>query len=161
NAALDTEAGKIGALYGAYMDEARLEQLDAAPIAGDLAAIRNLKSKAEIAAWMGRSKSGFGGSLFSIGVTEDAKDPNNHTLSASQSGLGLPDRDSYLRETYKDKKAKYRDYIARMLTMVAWSDAERKADAIVALETKIAEASWSRVENRDRDKTYNPMTPAE
>jgi len=75
--------------------------------------------------------------------------------------LGLPDRDYYLRDSFKDKKDKYRDYIARMLGMVGWSDGARRADDIVAFETQIAEASWSRIENRDRDKTYNPMTSAE
>jgi putative endopeptidase len=94
-------------------------------------------------------------------VSEDAKDPTHNTLSASQAGLGLPDRDYYLKDAFKDKKAKYRDYVARLLDMVGWPDPQRHADAIVALETRIAEASWSRAESRDRDKTYNPVTPAE
>jgi putative endopeptidase len=157
----DTDAGKIGGLYNAFMDEARIEQLDAAPIAGDLAKIRDAETKIDIAVLMGRSKSGFGGSLFSVTVFEDEKDPTRNTLYASQAGLGLPDRDYYLKDTFKDKKAKYRDYVARLLDMVGWAQAQRRADDIVALETRIAEASWSRVESRNRDKTYNPMTPAE
>jgi putative endopeptidase len=160
-AAPDTEAGKIGALYRAFMDEARIEALDAAPIAGDLAAIRSAATRDEIAALMGRAKNGFGGSLFGVAVSEDEKDPTHHTLQASQSGLGLPDRDYYLKDAFKDKKAKYRDYIARMLDLVGWPDAKPQADAIVTLETRIADASWSRAESRDRDKTYNPTTPAE
>ena len=161
NAATGTDAAKIGALYNAFMDEARIERLDASPIAADLAAIRDSKTKADIAVLMGRSTIGVGGSLFSIGVSEDAKDPTNHTLSASQSGLGLPDRDYYLKAGFQDKKAKYRDYVARALAMVEWPDAQRYADEVVAFETRIAEASWSRTESRDRDRTYNPMTPAE
>src|SRR5262249_54325315 len=161
SASPDTEGGKIGALYRAFMDEARIEQLDSAPIAGDLAKIRDAKTKADIAALMGRAKSGFGGSLFFVNVSEDEKDPTRNTLHASQSGLGLPDRDYYLKDAFKDKKAKYRDYVARMLDMVGWGEAQRRADDIVALETRIAEASWSRAESRDRDKTYNPLTPNE
>src|SRR5206468_11537436 len=61
-------------------------------------------------------------------------------------------------DTFKDKKAHYRDYVARMLGMVDWPDAGKHADGIVALETRIAEASWSRAESRDRDRTYNPMS---
>ncbi len=110
---------------------------------------------------MGRSKSGFGASFFSLAVNEDQKDPTQNTLYASQSGLGLPDRDYYLRPAFKDKKAQYRDYVARMLDMVRWPDPQPRADEIVALESQIAEASWSRAESRDRDKTYNPMTPLE
>src|SRR5580704_2116767 len=157
----NADGGKIGALYSAYMDEARIEQLDAAPIAGDLADIRGARTKADIAVLMGRARSGFGGSLFLVTVSEDGKDPTRNALHASQAGLGLPDRDYYLRDAFKDKKAKYREYVARMLDMVGWAEAQQRADEILALETRIAEASWSRAESRDRDKTYNPLTPAE
>src|SRR5262249_16894488 len=108
SASPDIEGGKIGALYRAFMDEARIEHLDSAPIAGDLAKIRDAKTKADIAVLMGRAKSGFGGSLFFVNVSEDEKDPTRNTLHASQSGLGLPDRDYYLKDAFKDKKAKYR-----------------------------------------------------
>src|SRR5262249_15259799 len=87
----DTDAGKIGALYNAFMDEGQIEQLDFAPIAGDLAEIRDAKTKTDVAILMGRSKTGFGGSLFNVAVDEDEKDPTRNTLHASQGGLGLPD----------------------------------------------------------------------
>jgi len=157
----DTDIGKIGALYNAFMDEGRIEQLDLAPIDTDLAEIRNAKTRTDIAVLMGRAKNGFGGSLFNVAVDEDEKDPTHNALHASQSGLGLPDRDYYLRDAFRDKKAKYRDYVARLLDMVGWADAQQRADDIVALETRIAEASWTRAESRDRDKTYNPVTPTE
>src|SRR5215510_686747 len=156
-----TDVGKIGALYNAFMDEARIEQRDVAPIAEDLATIRGAKTKVDIAALMGRSRGGLGASFFFVAVSEDQKDPTRHTLQLSQSGLGLPDRDYYLKDAFKDKKAKYHGYVARMLDMIGWPDAQKRADEIVALETRIAEASWSRAESRERDKTYNPLTPAE
>src|SRR5262249_57202938 len=130
-------AGKIGALYNSFMDEARIESLDAAPIAQDLADIRRAKTKADIVALMGRSRGGLGGSLFTIGVTEDPKDPTHHTLSSSQAGLGLPDRDYYLQDSFKDKKAKYPDYIARMLDIAGWPDAPGHADPLLDIETRI------------------------
>jgi putative endopeptidase len=160
-AARDTDAGKIGALYNAFMNEGRIEQLDFAPIAADLAEVRNAASKTDIAVLMGRSKNGFGGSLFNITVSEDEKDPTRNTLHASQGGLGLPDRDYYLRGSFREKKAGYRDYVVRLLDMIGWTDAQQSADDVVAFETRIAEASWSRAESRDRDKTYNPLTPVE
>jgi putative endopeptidase len=159
-AAPGTDTGKIGALYTSFMDEDRIEKLDLTPLTADLAAIRNATTRDEIATLMGRANRGFGNSLFHMSVSEDEKDPNRNTLWASQGGLGLPDRDYYLRDSFADKKAAYRDYIARLLTMIGWTDAAQHADDIVALETRIAEASWSRAESRDRDKTYNPMTPA-
>src|SRR5262245_31368016 len=156
NAAPDTEQGKIGALYNAFMDVVRIDHLDATPIADDLARIRNAGTQAELATLMGRSTGNLGASFFALAVGEDSKDPTRNTLYASQSGLGLPDRDYYLRDAFKDKKAKYRDYVARMLDMVGWPAAQKNADEIVALETRVAQASWTRAESRERDKTYNP-----
>jgi len=161
-AAPTTDVGKIGAIFNAFMDEARIEQRDVAPITDDLARIRDAKTKTDIAALMGGSRGGrFGASFFSVWVDEDQKDPTRHALYGAQSGLGLPDRDYYLKDAFKDKKEKYHGYIARMLDMIGWPDAAKRADEIVALETRIADASWSRAESRDIDKTYNPRTPAE
>src|SRR5262245_4375832 len=144
DAALDTNTGKIGALYASFMDEARLDALDATPLAAELARIRATTSKVDVAALMGRARGDFGVSLFGVSVGEDEKNPGFHALYTSQSGLGLPDRDYYLTDAFKDKKAKYRDHVARLLGMVGWPDAQRRADDIVAFETLIAEASWTR-----------------
>ena len=155
----DSDAGKIGGLYNAFMDEARIEQLDAKPIQGELNRIRAIKNKAGMAVFMGKSEGGdFGSSFFGNGVGIDAKNSERYTIYAGQGGLGLPDRDFYLSDAFKDKKAAYRAYIAKMLGMINWPNAEKRADDILALETAIAEASWSRAESRDRDKTYNPTT---
>ena len=62
---------------------------------------------------------------------------------------------------FAEKKASYEAYVAQMLTMVGWEKPAENAKAIVAFETRLAEASWSRIERRDRDKTYNPMSLAE
>jgi putative endopeptidase len=160
-AAPDSPAGKIGALYRAYMDEARLDMLDSAPIAGDLDDIRAARTGADIAVLMGRARGGFGPALFGINVTPDEKDPDRYAVYVSQSGLGLPDRDYYLRDTYRAQLAAYRDYATRLLGMIGWPDARRCAEDAVNFESRIAEASWSRIESRNRDKSYNPMTPAE
>jgi putative endopeptidase len=160
-AAPDTDTGKIGALYNAFMDEGRIERLDIAPIAADLAEIRDATTKTGIAVLMGRSKRGLGGSVFNVSVNDDEKEPDRETLHVSQGGLGLPDRDYYLRASFQEKKAAYRDYVARLLDMAGWPEASQRANDIVAFETRLAEASWSRAESRDRDKTYNPLTPAE
>jgi putative endopeptidase len=160
-AAHDTNAGKIGGLYKAFMDEDRIERLDVAPIAADLAEIRAAATRSDIAVLMGRAKRSFGGSLFNLFVNDDEKDPNRSTLHVSQGGLGLPDRDYYLRDSFRDKKSAYRDYVARLLDMAGWPEAGARADDVLAFETRIAEASWSRAESRDRDKTYNPLSPTE
>ena len=157
----ETNSGRIGALYRSFMDEARIEQLDAAPIAEDLARIRNARTRSDLAVLMGRARRNFGTGAFNAAVSEDDKNPTRHALFISQARLGLPDRDYYLKDVFKPKKDKYREHIARMLGLVDWPDAQKRADEIVDLETRIAEASWTRAQRRDRDKTYNPMTPAE
>jgi putative endopeptidase len=157
----ETDAGKVAALFLAFMDTDRIEQLGPAPIAADLAGIRNATTRTGIAILMGRSMRNFGSSLFTLEVLEDQKEPGRHTLFSAQRGLFLPNRDYYLDESFREKKAAYRDYAARLLDMAGWPDSGERADEIVAFETRIAGASWSLAESRDRDRNYNPLTPAE
>src|SRR5262249_42871939 len=132
NAAPDSDTGKIAALYRAFVDQGRREHLDLAPIAGELAEIRNAATRTDIAILMGRSLRGFGKSLFDMSVDSDAKDPGRrYALHIGQAGLGLPDRDYYLRESFADKKAAYCNYVARLLDMAGWPDAGQRADEIV------------------------------
>lgn len=154
------DAIKIHAAYLAFMDERRVESLGAQPIVGDLAAIRRVKTKAEFAALMGRSHDGFQDSLFGAGIREDYKDPDRYAVYLAQDGLGLPDRDYYLEPSFAAKKLAYQAYIAQMLALAGWPRAAEAARDVVVLETKIAEASWTRAERRDPVKTYNPMSPA-
>ena len=158
NKAATGEEAKIGAFYAAFMDEKRVEALDAKPLAGDLDAIRKAKSREEISSLMGRSPKSYLGSLFSLGISDDAKDPQHYAIYVGQAGLGLPDRDYYLKPDFAEKKAKYQAYVATQLKAVNWPDAEARAADIVALETKIADASWTRAEQRDDVKMYNATT---
>src|SRR5262249_44671814 len=142
--------------YAAFMDEGRIEKLGAAPLKPELATVTRASSREALAGLMGLATKGFEGSLFSVVVAPDAKDPSHYTIYLSQAGLGMPDRDYYLKDAFATKKQAYQAYVARLLTLLAWPDAEKHAAAIVALETRIAQASWSRVEERDVVKTYNP-----
>ena len=154
------DAVKIHAAYGAFMDEARIEALGAAPIAPDLAAIRRTNRRADLAALMGGGHETFQASIFRMGISADEKAPDRYTVSISQGGLGLPDRDYYLQPVFAKKKAAYQAYVAQMLKLAGWPDPDAAAEAVVAFETQIATDSWSRAEGRDPVKTYNPMTVA-
>ena len=156
-----TVEGKVGAYYLAFMDEAHIEQLGAAPLKPSLDAVRAANTREALVALMGLANKDLEGSLFSTFVQPDNKDPTHYIVYLSQSGLGLPDRDYYLQPAFAAKKVAYQAYVAEMLSLEGWPDAEKNAAAIVALETKIAEASWSRVEERDVVKTYNKMSFAE
>ncbi|MBI1199196.1 MAG: peptidase M13 [Phenylobacterium sp.] len=157
----DPDAAKIAAGYKAYMDEALAETLDAKPIAPELAQIRKVRTKDDFTALMGKANvSGFA-TIVPVYVTIDFKAPTRYAVGATQGGLGLPDRDYYLQPSFAEKKAKYQAYVAQILTMIGWDKPAEHAKAIVDFETRLAEVSWSRVDRRDRDKTYNPMSPAE
>ncbi|HEY7851459.1 MAG TPA: M13-type metalloendopeptidase [Caulobacteraceae bacterium] len=155
------DEARIGAFYKAFMDEARVEALDAAPLAADLAAIRDARDKTALAALMGKNNDGYFGATFGVGIQADLKSPTRYAVYIGQQGLGMPDRDYYLEPSFAAQKAKYLDYVTQTLASVKWPDAEAQAKAIVAMETEVARDSWSKVEDRDPVKTYNPMTPAE
>ncbi|MFZ5719151.1 MAG: M13 family metallopeptidase [Pseudomonadota bacterium] len=157
----DPDAAKIGAAYAAYMDEALAEKLDMKPIAPELAQIRKVKSKDGFTALMGKANTTGFATILPVFISIDAKAPTKYTVMSVTGGLGLPDRDYYLQPQFAEKKAKYQAYVEQMLTMVGWDKPAEQAEAIVEFETRLAEASWSRIERRDRDKTYNPMSPAE
>ena len=151
---------KLAGLFASYLDQAQADRLDATPIAPMLAAIKAVGTPRDMAVFMGHSQGTLagGGSLFGAGVGEDEKRPDYNTLIVSQSGLGLPDRDYYLNPIYAKQKERYQQYVAQLLGMVGWDDPDGSAGRVMAFETKVAEAHWTRTQNRDRDKTYNPMT---
>ncbi|MDH4383959.1 MAG: M13-type metalloendopeptidase [Caulobacter sp.] len=155
------EAAQIGGLYNSFMDEARLERLGAKPLSADMARIKAAKTHKDMARLMGQTQGRFGGALFGMGIGQDAKDPNAYALYVGQAGLGLPDRDYYLTNQFKTQKAAYRAYVAQMLTLAGWANANARADQILAMEDRIAAASWSKVQQRDPDANFNPMTVAE
>ena len=152
---------KIGAFYTAFMDHTRVNQLGARPLQPDLDRVKAAANRAELAAIMGQSNSRFGASLFNLRPVPDARDPTRYAVYLGQAGLGLPDRDYYLKPDLAAKKAAYQAYVARMLGLAGWPDADAQAKAVVDFETRVAEASWTKAERRDRDKTYNPMTLAQ
>jgi putative endopeptidase len=149
---------KIADAYRSYMDEARIEALDVQPLQPYLAAIRAVDSHQAMSAYMGRTIGGLGASFFATGITTDQKSPNRYVVSAGQAGLGLPNRDYYLSPLYAEKKVLYQAYVARMLEMIGWDDPAGNAERIVALETAIAQAHWTPIESRNRDRTYNEYT---
>jgi len=155
----NANAQKVGALYASFMDEARVNQLGAQPLAADLAAIRAVANHSDMARLMGASHEGFGGSLFGLAVFEDLQNPNVNSAYLGQGGLGLPDRDYYLKPDFATQREAYVAYVARALTAAGWSNPAQAAADILAFETKVAEKHWTTVERRQIDKIYNP-TPA-
>ncbi|HEX8572498.1 MAG TPA: M13-type metalloendopeptidase [Allosphingosinicella sp.] len=155
------DEGKVAALYRGFLDEAAAERADAVPLLARLAPIYRAKSREDIARLMGAALGGFGSSFFGPGVSDDAKKPDVYALYLRQAGLGLGDRELYVDPKFKPQRDRYLQYVEQMLAMAGWPDPAGSARQVFALETKIAEAHWTRAESRNRDKTYNLMTPAE
>jgi putative endopeptidase len=154
----DAESRKIGDLYASFMDEARLEVLGAKPLAGELQAIDAIADAEQLEATLAHlGRIGVGVPLgVSIGL--DDRDSSRYVPSLWQGGLGLPDRDYYLKDddaAFAKVRAGYVDFLAALLTLAGERDASATAASVLALETELARLQWTQVEVRDPVKTYN------
>lgn len=153
--------GKVGAFYASFMDEATIDRLGATAIRPELDAIRSAPDLAGLARLMGESATDFYVSPFSPYVDSDLKNPQAYAIYLTQSGLGLPDRDYYLLPAFAEKRDAYRAYAQQLLTQIGWPDPAGAAQRVIAFETALAEGSWTKVQQRDPDTQYNPVTRAE
>jgi putative endopeptidase len=149
---------KVGAFYHSFMDQGRIEQLGANAIAGELDDVKRAKTRADLAALMGRSATDFQHSVFHYWIDVDLKDPTRYAFYLGQSGLGLPDRDYYLTPAFAEQKAAFQSYVATLLGLVNWPDPAARAKDVVDFETRVAAASWTKAQQRDLVATYNPMS---
>ncbi|XLZ73177.1 M13 family metallopeptidase [Massilia sp. SR12] len=157
---LKGDEAKIAALYASYMDEAKLEKAGIKPLSGELSKIRGLKDKKGLPTLIAHlNKSGVP-APYGVGVSQDARNSTQYAAYMGQSGLGLPDRDYYLKKDdtkMADVLAKYEQHVAKVLGMAGNKNGADMAKAIIGLETELAKAQWTRVENRDPVKRYNKM----
>lgn len=154
---------KIGRAYSTYLDTAAIEAKGLAPMQPWIARVKGLKDRAAYPALLAEAtRAGIRGP-FAGYVGQDDKQPEVYALTLSQAGLGMPDRDYYLKPDAKltETKAAYQAHIARQLTNAGEPNAEARAAALVAYETQIAGVSWTRVDSRDATKTYNKMSVAD
>src|SRR4030095_13374325 len=128
-----------------------------------LGQVRGLKSKATLPQLYAQASQLGIGTPFGGFVNQDDKAPDQYILNFFQAGLGMPDRDYYLKPDPKlaETRAQYLAHLTKMLTLAGEKNAAPRAKAIVEFETKIAKVSWTKIESRDATKTYNKMTIAE
>src|SRR5437868_5485667 len=148
---------KVAAFYRSFMDEARIEQLGTKPIESVLSEVKKAETRDDLAALMGRESLDYESALFSYGIDVDLKDPSKYAFYMRQAGLGLPDRGYYLKPEFEKQKSAYQTYVTTLLKLLAWPEAEARARDVVDFETKIADASWTKTEQRNLDAIYNPM----
>ena len=155
---------KIGDFFTAFMDETRADELGLTPLTPEFAVIDAIATRQDLATYFARQLTlGIGGAPIQGGVEGDAQDPTHNVLYVAQGGLGLPDRDYYLKDDAKLKeyRTKYVAYISTMLTAAGISDAPKAAASVMAIETSLARAHWTNVQNRDAVKTYNKVPTAD
>jgi putative endopeptidase len=150
---------KIVDLYASYMDEATLEKLGMTPLNTEFSRIDAIKNKKQLATIIAHLSMINVGVPLELGIGQDSKDSTKVVAGLDQGGLGLPDRDYYLKDDtkLKETRAKYLAYIEKMLSMSGDTAAKLHASQVLALETWIAKIQWTKVENRDPVKTYNPI----
>jgi predicted metalloendopeptidase len=158
-----SEAQKIADLYASFMDEKKLDALGVRPLAGELNRIRAIKDKKAFPMLIAHLDHIGVATPYGIYVSQDARESTRYAVGVAQSGLGLPDRDYYLKKD--DAKlaailAKYEAHVGKILGMAGDRNAAADAKAIVALETALAEVQWTKVENRDPVKRYNKVAIA-
>jgi putative endopeptidase len=156
---LTDEERKLRDLYDAFTDQSQIEANGLKPAQGDLEKIAHAKTRADVAALMADPRLG-AYSVFGVSIGVDTKDSSKYSVNASQSGIGLPDRDYYLKsdpEVVKTQDA-YRKHMSSMFALAGITDGDARAARIYSFEHKIAEVMWPREEQRDADKTYNPMS---
>lgn len=154
---------KIGSLYNLLMDSVRLNREGWRPIKPTLdkiAAIKNRKEYQLVCAQLDRN--GESTMMFGIGAGADQKDSEWNLVAIGQGGLGLGERDYYLSDDAQNKRVleAYKQYLKKLFTLTGADEAtaEKKTQAVIAIETEIAKASYDKVKQRDIDANYHKMT---
>lgn len=154
---------KIGSLYNLLMDSVRLNREGWSPIKPTLdkiAAIKNRKEYQLVCAQLDRN--GESTMMFGIGAGADQKDSEWNLVAVGQGGLGLGERDYYLSDDAQNKRVleAYKQYLKKLFTLTGADEAtaEKKTQAVIAIETEIAKASYDKVKQRDIDANYHKMT---
>ena len=161
----DPNTKKVGDYYASGMDEKSVDAMRSKPLAEEFKRIDNIKDRKDVLKEIAHLHSLGMNAFFLFGSGIDDKDSNMTIANALQGGLGMPDRDYYTKDTLdmKEKREKYIAHVTKMLTLLGEPADKAAEDAkeIMALETKLAEASRTRVELRDPQKNYNKMSQAD
>ncbi|WP_234716038.1 M13 family metallopeptidase [Sphingopyxis macrogoltabida] len=159
----DDPSSKLGRAYATFMDAAKVESLGMAPIQPWLAKIRGLTDRKGYSALTAEAmQMGIYGPILPWVWTDD-KQPERMILQIDQGGTGLPDRDMYLSDkpAFAKIRADYVAHLGRVLALAGETNVEARVAAVMALETEIAKAQWTREDASDMGKTYHKFTLAE
>ncbi len=151
------EMQRLGAMYGSFMDEKKVEERGIEPLKPLFAEIAAIDGPAALARYFGRAQSRGISVPLGMYVYPDARNSGFNVAYLDQDGLGMPNRDYFLKTEaeYVEFRRKYVEYLAKLLTLAGESDGASRAAKILELETKLATDQWTPVQNRDPIATYN------
>jgi putative endopeptidase len=155
---------KIGALYSSFMDEQAAEAKDITPLQPYLDAIETIQTRDDFVRQVAALyRAGLFEGPFQPYIGQDDKAPDSYIAGFYQGGLGLPDRDYYLKDDAKLIEARnaYIAYLARLFDLIGEKNGSARAQAVVGFETGLASSHWTRIDSRDSTKTYNKLQRAE
>jgi len=153
----------VGAHYAAGMDTDRIEYLGLDPLAPIIERIDSITTRADLSVVIADLHRDGIGAFFGVAVEPDFQDSTVNLLWIGQSGLGLPDRDYYLRDddTSRELLAAYKNHVGAMFRLLGLDDHQAAADTVISIETAIAELSYTNVQMRDIDLITNKVTRSE
>jgi putative endopeptidase len=151
---------QVGDFYASWMDEAGIEARGLAPLKPYLDRIASISDRSGLVRAFAEPGTT---APVGLGILPDPADPTRYIAAAGQGGLGLPNRDYYLLAgaKYDAIRTAYRAYAVKMLQLAGITDAEARADRVIALETALAKIQWDPARQRDIKQIYNPMNRAQ
>lgn len=154
-----TDEQKVGDLYRSYMDTATRDARGLQPLAAELKRIDAISSRDELTAYFADAMKRNLSAPMSFGQGEDVKDPTRYIIYVGQSGLGLPDREYYLKEdeTSAEIRTKYVEHIEKMFALAGFPDGGAAAKAIMALETRLAKENMTKEQSRKYAENYTKI----
>ena len=156
NPYISDEELKIANLYKSFIDRDKVNRLGYDPILPELKIISEISNVIDLWQYFSRSIKTGSSTPLRIFIYDDLKDPLNYTIYIDQGGLGLPDRDYYLEDNYKEIRSAYITHIENLLRLASIKNPKQKALSAFEIENELAKVQLSRLEMRDPEKIYNP-----
>ena len=156
NRFISDEELKIANLYKSFIDRDKVNRLGYDPIFPELKIISEISNVIDLWQYFSRSIKSGSSIPLRIFIYDDLKDPLNYTVYIDQGGLGLPDRDYYLEDNYKEIRSAYITHIENLLRLASIKNPKQKALSAFEIENELAKVQLSRLEMRDPERIYNP-----
>ena len=156
NPYISDEELKIANLYKSFIDRDKVNRLGYDPILPELKIISEISNVIDLWQYFSRSIKSGSSIPLRIFIYDDLKDPLNYTIYIDQGGLGLPDRDYYLEDNYKEIRSAYITHIENLLRLASIKNPKQKALSAFEIENELAKVQLSRLEMRDPERIYNP-----